>query len=569
MKRLGGDALKAIGIDIGSHSIKIAEVHGSGSQTSIVNLQVYPRSQKPGVDKELEVITMLKEITSLYNKNEFSFVLALPQEDVSTRNLFFPFKDKYKILKSLPFELEDLTPISAHEGIFECKIIKTMPHGSDVLAIASPKENVKRVLDLCSDINIDPDFIGVEGFALNNLFEDIFAAPPHDPTLVEEDLHYDEGGEREKREHIGEQKDLQDGEAILDIGHISSTLIVRSQSSVYAIRQINWGGKNLNEALAKKLNIQSSEAAQRIQALNKISLNKKQGSTEEQKISAIISEEIAKLGSILKLSLLEVRGLHAIDIKGIGLIGGLASLKNLGPKLTESTLVACNKILKIKNYPELDLNSNSNNELSMGTAIGLALEAFKRPTNPPINLRRDDFKKDNTLFTNFWADWGFYINLTAASLFVFFIYAFLRSSISEELAYQARSDMRSAGEAVLNIKGYNVTESKLKGLFSKVDKREKAKKKILEKTSEKDFILSSLKRISEKAGSRLSFPTDIQKLKIDGDTILIQGTSSNSSEVKSFARKLKSLAKGDINQSFHPQDGKTSFSISFKPKDNL
>lgn len=566
--------MKTVGIDIGSYSIKIAELSNSGSSIHVDSLNEHPLSQKPGVDKELDLITTLRDVLSHYNRENTTFVLGLPQDRISTRTLFFPFKEKFKILKSLPFELEDLVPFASHGAVFEGKIVKSLPNGSEILAVAAPKDLVKSYLDLSSDVQIDPQIISLEGFALNNLFEDVLAPPAEGETNTDwegDDYDNEKSTSNKSKNIIPENTILENGEAILDIGHSSSILIVRSNGSLRNLRRINWGSINLAKALVKKKNIQELEALQNIKASQGIILNRSLGSEADLELSDILSQEVTSLGRTLKLTLLEIKGVNSLDIKGIGLIGGLASLANLGPKLTESTLIACNKILKIKNHPEIDVNTNANNELSMGVAIGLALEAYRRPKNPPINFRKDEFAKDNSTFTKAWGAWSFYVNLAAASIAVFFIYSFLRNSISEELNFEARRHMKSAASDIFQIKKHNATEPRLNKLFTALEKREKIKSKIIEFTRKfANDPLVTLKKISEKASSRSRFPMDIKNLKVDKKSIAIQGNTTAKSELQKFTRKLKNLAIGKISKIERPgANGSIDFTITFKPKKRL
>ncbi len=204
----------------------------------------------------------------------------------------------------------------------------------------------------------------------------------------------------------------------------------------------------------------------------------------------------------------------------------------------------------------------------MGVAIGLALEAYRRPKNPAINFRKDEFAKENSSFKKFWGSWGFYINLAAASIAIFFVYSFLRNSISEDLTLQARRNMKSAASSVFQMKKQNVSEQKLSKIFNDLEKRELTKTKIIEKTQKlANAPLTTLRKISEKASSRSRFPIDIATLKINSNLIEIKGATKAKSELTSFTRKLKTLAAGKVNKKERvDSNGITNFTISFKPK---
>ncbi len=559
--------MRVVGIDIGTFSIKLAELEASGNTSTIVRLDEFPLSQKPGADYELDVITTLRQVLSTYqNDSKVQFVLGLKQSDVSVRSLFFPFKERFKILKSLPFELEDEIPFHAHECIFDGKIIKNSNLGSHVLALATRKESIKKCIELCKDVQIEPSIISLDTLALNNLFENISTPPPLENTNLDEEEDLDEEDEKSKKYTISENLEYQQGEAVLSIGHTSSLLVVRSGGTLKAITQIEWGGKNLIAALAQKKGIQENEAFEMLAASNGILLNKEHGSEEEWEFSQILSRELVEFGHNIGLTLLEIKGSHLVEVQGIGLLGGTSAVRNIGAKITQGTGIPCNKIVQIKNYPGIDFKTNQHKELSMGVALGLAIEAIRKPSNPAVNFRKEEFAKEYTHFKDFWKQWGFYISLSALSITLFFVYATIRNTWTEELSLVAKTKMKNSASKIINIPSKQVTEVKLAKFLSSIEKRTKAKEKINSINTDKS-ALYTLSEISKRSLDQASFPVDINEFNILGRKVTIDGKTSSSRNLDSFITRLKKVAKGGkvlkTNSSKPTEPGFKGFRLTF------
>jgi general secretion pathway protein L len=565
--------LKSIGIDIGSSSIKIAELEVSGKSLIVQKIQSYPLTSKTESDRELEIITTLKDAITFFDTDEKTkFVIGLPQDKASLRRLSFPFKEKFKIIKSLPFEMEDLTPFSLEDSIYEAKILKKQGLVTEVLAIALPKEIISKTINTANDCGIDPDILSLEGLALNNLFEDIFEAPKNVSTsedLAEfDDEDEEDESESTKKLTIKEPKEFIHGEGVLNLGHDSSLLIVRADRQLQAVRRINWGSKDIIQNLAYEFNIQPKEADAMLKASKGVLLRSQGADPKDQKVSEVISKSLEKMAQRIHLTLLEIKGSHQVKVDGLGLLGGLSLVHNLGPRLTQYLQVPCNRILKIKHHPEISLESTID---FMGCiAIGLAMEAAKRPTQPAVNFRRDEFSKGGSQFKKLWRDWNFHIKLASASLILFFFYAQIRTTLSEDLALTARRSMKDTAEKVLRIKKSQASERKLRTLLKDLEKREELKVKVNSHTKNAPSPLKLLKSISEKAPSRRQFPVDIKSLEIEATRVEMIGLTKAKNEIQRFARSLESLSQGPVKQQTKEirkgNERFVEFNISFTPK---
>ena len=93
-----------VGIDIGQFSIKVAEVQDNSGSLELLNVEQFPLSQDPNSDRKIEIVDILRNYVLDRQHEHAHYILSVPEWQVSTRRRIFPFKERHKILKSLPFD---------------------------------------------------------------------------------------------------------------------------------------------------------------------------------------------------------------------------------------------------------------------------------------------------------------------------------------------------------------------------------------------------------------------------------------------------------------------------------
>ncbi|MEQ1723711.1 MAG: pilus assembly protein PilM, partial [Pseudobdellovibrio sp.] len=132
--------MRSIGLDIGEYSVKLVELVQNKKNVSINQIQEKQLSQNiSAVDKELEVIEFVRGFLASGDYNQARWVLAIKQDQATTRYKSFPFSDRIKIQKSLSFEMEEDIPFDTENCVFDAKVVFTQGPTSDVLATAVPK----------------------------------------------------------------------------------------------------------------------------------------------------------------------------------------------------------------------------------------------------------------------------------------------------------------------------------------------------------------------------------------------------------------------------------------------
>ena len=176
--------MKSVGIDLGRYSVKMAEVESSHQTFTLRRLEEFPLSTDPTKDTEIETLDILRQISNQYDHNSTTFVVGMSQEQIITRNRLFPFRERHKILKAIPFELEDDIPFPGEQALFDGKITRFRGSGAEVIACTTPIDRIKTQLRRLHNGNIDPSILSPEGVAFANLFENWSSPPPEGTNYV-------------------------------------------------------------------------------------------------------------------------------------------------------------------------------------------------------------------------------------------------------------------------------------------------------------------------------------------------------------------------------------------------
>ena len=541
----------SLGIDIGSYGIRVAEIEATNKGYKLNRFELIPLSIDPTKDKEIEILDALRNLAQEYDHTNTKFVLGVHQNQVTLRRLNFPFKERHKILKSLPFELEDDIPISQDDAVFNAKVIEYIGNTTEVLAIACPNEVVENRIQLSNDCAFPLDILSVNNLAISNLFTNWWESPPTQEEEVE-----------------GEENQIaQPAEIILDIGHQISNLIVLKKGLVVEVRDFDWGGADMANALASKKSMHFSEAVREIENNDLLQINNDIATQEQIDISNTIKKEIDSLAQQLKLTLLELKSLYNLNyVKGT-LVGGLSSLKNITPYLTQKTEIPFKKVDIRSLVPEAQNILSTKEGLAATTAIGLAIEGLKKPKNPAINLRIGDFKQQSQTINLLIEKWGHTLSV-AAAIFVFFvIFGMLRESFTESMAEKAETSLREHGAQILELKPIKVSLRKVKKHIAAQKKLQK-NLKMTENLQSINSAMDILTLVSKKTPGRQNLNINVKTFSLQNQSLRIEGEYKATSKIVQLQKALESIAiKNKVNtpkSSLKAQRGWKPFAFDLK-----
>jgi len=112
---------------------------------------------------DVELVDILKEKAREWTGARI--ISSIPGHLFTQRLVRFPFSDRKRVEKALPFELEDLVPFDLDDVVIDHVVLQNgkaaadAPKEAPVLGIMLPKEVLRKHLDLLASAGIDPQVI--------------------------------------------------------------------------------------------------------------------------------------------------------------------------------------------------------------------------------------------------------------------------------------------------------------------------------------------------------------------------------------------------------------------------
>ena len=541
--------MKCIGIDIGSFSVKMFEIHSSPRELQLIDFKEFPLDTLPTSDNKILILDILKKITQVHDPASTRFIFSVSQRQISTRYKTFPFKERNKVLKTIPFELEEDIPFNLEQSVFDAKFVRIRGSSSQVLASATPKQNVSDILQMAQSIGIDPDIISAQGLALANLVEDLNVPPPFEPL-----------GQDPDASEMDAQRSS--GHILLDMGHTTTLVTVYRDFRLVAVRTVDWGGSDVAGAIAQRYRIQTEEALKELQSKAFV-LTSNEGASRDQKIfSDTIGNSLNNLVRDLKLFVLDSEAEFGIDITHIALTGGASQIRNLPAFLSQKIGRPVNIFDTFERFSLTHLELTPQMRAVAGLALSLATEGAKRPLNPATNYRKNDLSKQNLTLQLFWDRWGYAARLTLVALRCFYIYAFTKSFFADGITEHAAETLREQAR-VAGMKGAEARPNNIRSYIKKKQLEIRAKETLallLNMNTPLDILVS----MSNAVPSSKNIKLDISDFAVENDNLTINGTVANSDQLKLLNNSLKGMSRNGEVQSRAGQEakpGKTPFSF--------
>lgn len=535
--------MRSIALDIGENSVKIVDL--IEHKKTIVVQSISEKKLTPLAnehDREIEAIEFVRHYMMQIDRAKDSspprFIMAIRQDRVTIRTKTFPFTDRLKIAKSLPFEMEDDIPFDPDNCIFDFKIISTEANTALVLAVAVQKTHIQKCLDLAKDFGIELHSITAEGIAFANLIESWDQAPPQ-IKFTNNDFELS-GGAPE----IEIKKNM---EMIIHFGHKRTLLTAFSNQRMLYVRSAIWGTDTIIQELIRKFQLPYGEAQKLLQNQAELLLTRQGVDFDTQNLSSTIEKPIRDLIRELQITFLEIQSNMKGTITTIYLSGGFSRLKNLAPYLTQHLEIACNptdlsaSFLSSQTLIQSDVNSAAVDAIS-APGIALAIEGLKKPRNPALQLIRGEFTGDSNAIKVFWQDWGRVTTIAFSIAVVLFAWSFFRIDFSTNLASESGTVLKKQAGSLLRLPKKEANERGVKKYISANKTRIRELKQVAEFTK-MNSALDLMKQITENAPDRTEVNLDIKTLNILDEKVHIEGYANSPREVTQLVNKLNTVAK--------------------------
>lgn len=355
-----GRERQVVGLDIGSHSIKVVELIPKRKEAEElfevkkIGYEMLPRDaivEGTIIDSAavVETIRMIFDENKISNKN---VAISISGNSVIIKKIILPFMDTEELAESIIWEAKHNIPYPFEETNIDYSILKPSPESEeknlDILLVAAKKDKIANYSNVVHQTRKNLKAIEVDVFALYNALEINYTEVLSETTL-----------------------------ALINIGaNLTNTIIIQNGTPQF-FRDLSVGGFSIIENMSKDLNISFDDAEKALKGIPLQDIPPEKLEAALQTNTENLFEEIEKTFSFYAAGEKQEK-----KIDQIFLSGGVSKLKGL-PVLFEKKFGIKTEIFnpfrKIS-YDEKKFDSIYFQELAaiFGIATGLATRSLEK-----------------------------------------------------------------------------------------------------------------------------------------------------------------------------------------------
>ena len=181
-----------IGVDIGTHAIKLVCLKKTGSQWSLVRWGIIPYAEDIPLDTPLserrsQAAMALQNYLRTADFPTKKAVASVSGNSVIVRYVKMAKATPAELAKSIKFEAEPYIPFNIEEVNLSFSIIgETSENGQpqmDTVLVAAKKDSVDLRVELLREAGLQPVILDVDAFALENVYESVYPSSQTDTVL--------------------------------------------------------------------------------------------------------------------------------------------------------------------------------------------------------------------------------------------------------------------------------------------------------------------------------------------------------------------------------------------------
>lgn len=231
-----------VGVDIGTTSVRGAELSLGGSMPSVLRIgqvPISPGAVENGEVRNVEEVT--EAVRELWRRGGFKskqVTLGVGNQRVVVREVTVPTLPEKELRQSLPFQVQELIPIPMEEAVLDFDVLEEIEEEgrkmSRLLVVAAQREMIETHLSTVTGAKLDPVGVDLVPFALVRAI-----------------------GEWEG---LGLGETDAGGEAVVDVGADVTNICVHERGVPRFVRILPSGGNDVTGALAVALGVSQEDA---------------------------------------------------------------------------------------------------------------------------------------------------------------------------------------------------------------------------------------------------------------------------------------------------------------------
>ncbi len=310
-----------LGLDIGTASVKAVELINNRNGYELRNLiKIDLPWMQENIEKEAITAKLIKGLIDKYKVNTRRVISGVKGESVIIRRIRMPLMGQREINQAVRWQAEEHIPYSLDQICLSFQVLERNLMGEEgedmsVILVGVKKEAIRKHLHVLTSAGVFPRIVDVDALALFNVFQ---LSNPEDKDKV----------------------------ALLEIGHNNTSIVILDKGYPFLIRDINWGGFHLTQAVKKGLKV-SYEVAQKMKErygidAEEIDLSRPVNSENEseEKNKRLVNAAIRKAMNTLVKEIVHSFEYYTSQkegtaIKRVILSGGTSCLRNIDKFLSE------------------------------------------------------------------------------------------------------------------------------------------------------------------------------------------------------------------------------------------
>ena len=292
-------------LDIGSSSVKLAEVHHGSSGPRVVALGLAPLPptaiQSNVIQEEAAVVDAIRKLVTEKKTRSTQVITAVPGPAVIVKKVILPAQSGAAVEAAVLAEAGQLIPDSLDNVNLDYQVIDLIETGNkmEVLVVSVKREIVVSYVETIRAAGLEPVVVDVDYFALENMFEANYDHPDGHPV------------------------------ALVNIGARYSSINIMKVGRSTFTGDVPIGGAEYNDALTRQLGVSPADA-------DALKQGRKAGAVEVAAVEPVLTSVTEFLVEEIQRAL-SFFWTAATDepLGGIILSGGTAHMPGLAGQLTE------------------------------------------------------------------------------------------------------------------------------------------------------------------------------------------------------------------------------------------
>jgi type IV pilus assembly protein PilM len=226
----------AIGLDIGSSSIKLIQLRETSKGIHLVNFDMALLPPEAVVDGALmnftAIVEKIRELLRVHRIRFKECALSISGHSVIIKKISLPEMTPEELQESIQWEAEQYIPFEIKDVEVDVEILnpKAGQGQMDVLLVAAKKEIINDYVSVAMEAGLKPVIMDVDTFTIQNAFELNYGFPPNEVISL-----------------------INIGASVININIVANGITTFT-------RDIGMGGQMLTEEIQKQLNVSYEEA---------------------------------------------------------------------------------------------------------------------------------------------------------------------------------------------------------------------------------------------------------------------------------------------------------------------